>query len=1246
MRGLWRLTLPGTLAVICLSLVLIKFDSLWSNAVTQAQQTESVKTRSTIYTPDKVNAARVNIKKYDWARKLRNQTTAVADKYVALGLDRLWSAITPQSVPRSYAVNQELGSPVTGKKIDEYGQFPYEMDAWTEPWKLTDPSSGYKFPTNDYAAYYKSGLDDAGVFDPKRADRSLLVNTLYPEKGKTWGVDDGYGWVDGNGNRYTFVAYYNHIELWEDFIFKALINLRDAYLYTGEAKYADAGIVMLDRIADLYPAMDTSVYAWADGYRNSSTTGDRGKILGSIAESEFIRDIISCYDAFWPALANDSAASVRFLAKKAGVYKLGSSKSTADLVKANIETGLIRQIYPAVTKAQITGNFGMPQSALAMAAVVLDEPGTTEQWLRFVAQTGGLVTSKDTAQVTGGNLLSTLVDQVDSDGYGNEASPHYNETWLLNTKLIADILAGYDRNPIGDLYDNVKFKKMLYSYIDLVMVGKYTPQIGDSGSVGNPGLLLEPDVLRDAYAKYDDPKLAQALYYISGDSFADLHGGIFDDDAGELANKLKAVVDEFGPLQLDSDNLTGYGLAIMREGRTDSSFADDRQRDVWLYYGRNGISHPHKDSLNIGVHAFGLDLAPDMGYVSYADDNALRAQWESNTVSHNTVVVDRAMQKGQQWVGLPAHFDRTDRVQWVDVESPKVYPQTELYRRTTAMIKVDDANSYAVDFFRVQGGQDHTFSFHGAGASVATDGLRLAKQDGGTYAGSGVSYADAGYNASSSSGFNYLTRVERDNAPPPAFSVDWQIADTRKLLPEPADIHLRLTMLGQFDDVALADGEPPQNKVGNPKTMRYALAHRKGSNLSSTFTSVIEPYKANRYIQSIALADVSQNGKPVAGDEVKAVKVTLEGGRVDYVISALRSDQLYTIDNKIRFQGSMGVYSERDGKPEYAYVGNGVLLAAGAATLVERKSGDISGTVTGFTRELSDRNAISVRLNGLTGDPAALVGKYVYIDNDYRSVRVYNKARNAVYRIKGIRERNGDAVTLDIGDITLVRGWNNANNFDMGYEYNIREGAMARIPLSADYISPDAPPGAIGKLPFKDVPAGFWGANAIAYLYERRIVQGVNADTFDPLRTVTRAEFTALLARALGLPAAGHASGFQDVAAGSWYEGAIAAAVDAGIVQGVSSTAFMPAAPVTREQMAALLVRAYQYRTGAQGMAGTPYTFADNGQISEWARPLVASAADLGLIARDDRFRPLASANRAESAQAIYNMLRKIANDA
>lgn len=1154
-----------------------------SAAVTVVPLT-SDKTRSTYYTPEKVANARSNADRYGWADSIRDGAAASADPFVELGYDFLWNIVPPQTLPRSYGVNQVMGSPVTGREIDKYGNYPYLADPINDPWKIVDPSSGYKFPTNDFGAYYASGLDERGIFRPELADRSLLVNTLYPEKGPTWGVDDGYGWVDENGNRYTFIAYYVHWHLWYNngVIHRAIRSLRDAYVYTGDIKYARAGIVLLDRIADIYPSLDASAYDPTIFLQSAQGTGT-GKAVGSVWETSLVEDFLSAYDAFYPAM--DDPEVIAFLSAKGEQYKLSWKRSATGL-RRNVENGIVRQVYPGVQKSQIRGNVGMHQSALAMAAVVLDTFPETKEWLDFNNKTGGLVANP--WRVTGGNLLASIVNDVDRDGNGNEASPGYNRLWLNNFLQVANVLYGYDKYPQADLFENVKFRKMFHAAYPLLLSERYIPQIGDTEMTGNPSLNgLDVAQMVRAFEVYGDPIFAQMAHFLNNNSAEGLHGDIFSADPESVKSRIEAVVEQEGPLDLASSNLTGYGFTALRDGendkrkygisygfpqlevvsastayntyratatvqleattpghsiafrfdvpRTDTyhvrlkpfrvasygiykvfvdgqfvkeidffgtnkepellqvinltagqhtiSFenngrnpsannykmgvtelqlmtaeeaakADARKntlRDVWLYYGRN-TGHGHRDTLNLGLHAFGLDLAPDLGYPEFADSVDMhRAQWVNNTVSHNTVVVDKRKQQTQV-VGLPQHYDETDRVKLIDVRAPRPYPQTDEYRRTTAMIKVDEENSYTVDFFRVVGGSDHHYSFHGAEGTVATEGLTLTQQPTGTYAGADVPFGQraddvegAGYMGS---GFHWLKDVERDEAPPEQFSVDWNVHDTWNVYgagaSAPTDVHLRLTMLGPVGDVALANGVPPRNKPGNPAQLRYLLAHRSGTNLDSLFTSVIEPYKGDRYIRSISAATVKRDGVPVdtsADNGVRAVKIELTNGRTDYVVLSSQPDATFTIDDRIEFRGFFAVYSEQNGEPIYAYANDGTTIGkAGEAPVIT--SGALQGAVVDFTRELSIDNAIVAELDVQGMDPASLIGRTVYIDNDGE--------RNAVYPIKGIAALGDGRYRLDIGDLTLVRRYVDSNDFSKGYVYDIAPGASLRIPLSAE----------------------------------------------------------------------------------------------------------------------------------------------------------------------------------------------------
>ncbi|TNJ63852.1 hypothetical protein FE784_23550 [Paenibacillus hemerocallicola] len=1000
----------------------------------------NLKTRATYYTTDKVNAARQNVLKYDWAKSLREAAEKAANRYLSKGLDFLWESVPAQTLPRSYGVNQVLGSPITGREIDRYGNYPYKADPLDRTWKIVDPSSGYTFPTNDFGTYYRSGLDQNGIFRTDLADRSLLVNTEYPEKGPTWGVDDGFGWVDDKGDIYTFIAYYNHWFLWygkSGLIEGALTAFRDAYLYTGNLKYARAGTAMLDRVADLYPDMDISAYD-RSVFLNSDGRKNTGKIIGSIWETSLVKTFISSFDAFFPAM--DDPDIVQYLEEKSRKYGLANPKSGGAYIRGNIEKGIIRQIYPAVQAAQICGNDGMHQSALVMAAVVYDTLPDTKEWLDFVFQTGGL--ARNPFRVTGGNVLNSLVSDVDRDGSGNEASPGYNGIWLSHHQLSADILDGYDLYPGSDLYKNAKFRKMFSAFYPLLLSETFTLNAGDTAATGNPYIQVSLSDMVKAFNKFGDPIFAQLAYFLNHNRTENLHLDVFSYDPERIADRIGGVIAEYGPLDMKSNNMTGYGFAALRDGVT----SQHTLRDFWMYYGRN-TGHGHRDTLNLGVHAFGFDLSPDLGYPEFADIFDMhRAHWVINTISHNTVVVDKGKQEAQ-WVAEPRHFDDTRHVKLIDVEAPKVYSQTELYKRTTAMIRVDEANSYAVDLFRVKGGNDHHFSFHGAEGTVETEGLRLVKQPTGTYAGPDVVYGQRvdgsegpAYNGS---GFHYLINVSRDKCAGDPFSMDWNVKDTWNVYGNGAgsdtEAHLRITMLGEVSEVALADGVPPQNKPGNPKLLRYMIAHREGTNLDSLFTSVIEPYKGKRFIVSIEEVAVKAGEALIAGNEARAVKVTLADGRIDYIVNSLETEIEYKVDDKLMFKGFFGVYSEKDGQPVFTYLHDGSILGPIDATAAPAV-GSLEGSIESFTEALSLNNELIVVLEPHGIDPSELAGKTAFVEND--------GIRNAAYPIIGATLIGANRFRLDVGDVTFIRSFADPSDLGKGYVYDIAAGARFRIPLT------------------------------------------------------------------------------------------------------------------------------------------------------------------------------------------------------
>lgn len=103
---------------------------------------------------------------------------------------------------------------------------------------------------------------------------------------------------------------------------------------------------------------------------------------------------------------------------------------------------------------------------------------------------------------------------------------------------------------------------------------------------------------------------------------------------------------------------------------------------------------------------------------------------------------------------------------------------------------------------------------------------------------------------------------------------------------------------------------------------------------------------------------------------------------------------------------------------------------------------------------------------------------------------------------------------------------------------------------------------AAGQHPFIDVPQSHWANEAVGYVYENDLMNGVSATMFQPGGSLTRAMFVTILGRMAGAEEESGESGFADVPAGRWYSAYVAWAWAAGegIVDGTGNGCFSPIA--------------------------------------------------------------------------------------
>lgn len=181
-------------------------------------------------------------------------------------------------------------------------------------------------------------------------------------------------------------------------------------------------------------------------------------------------------------------------------------------------------------------------------------------------------------------------------------------------------------------------------------------------------------------------------------------------------------------------------------------------------------------------------------------------------------------------------------------------------------------------------------------------------------------------------------------------------------------------------------------------------------------------------------------------------------------------------------------------------------------------------------------------------------------------------------------------------------------------------------------------------LPFTDVTKGDWFYDAVQYVYDKGMMNGVDGGRFAPNATTSRAMIVTILYRLENEPAVSGKSPFTDVAAGQWYTNAVAWAAANGIVTGTTDTTFAPNGNITREQMAAILYRYASYKGLDVSRQADLSGYADANAISAYAKQAMAWANGQGLITgvTATTLRPDGNAVRAQAATILMRLCEQV----
>ncbi|MFR5432084.1 MAG: S-layer homology domain-containing protein, partial [Clostridia bacterium] len=179
-------------------------------------------------------------------------------------------------------------------------------------------------------------------------------------------------------------------------------------------------------------------------------------------------------------------------------------------------------------------------------------------------------------------------------------------------------------------------------------------------------------------------------------------------------------------------------------------------------------------------------------------------------------------------------------------------------------------------------------------------------------------------------------------------------------------------------------------------------------------------------------------------------------------------------------------------------------------------------------------------------------------------------------------------------------------------------------------------------LRFKDMK-NHWAREDVEYMAELGIVNGDENDKFRPEDRVSRAEFATMISKAMGLDTTEYENSFFDVVSDDWYSGYVQTVRSNDYMSGYDGL-FKPNADITREEIARVIVAAYNSKTNTKLEKGKSLYFNDLDDISYWAYDYIVEAADMGFIygMTDELFAPKQPATRAQAAVMIKRVYDKL----
>jgi hypothetical protein len=314
---------------------------------------------------------------------------------------------------------------------------------------------------------------------------------------------------------------------------------------------------------------------------------------------------------------------------------------------------------------------------------------------------------------------SILMDHIATNWYTNDGAyyegsiPGYGQFGLQALREASRWLRRFDPGLVSG--------RVVKGYLfgpSMVCLGRTLPNNDDSGAVEMEKLSGRPKLdtgeYERAYLDYKDDRLLEAVLGQRGEgrpSFSSLEDLLERRSEADAATLQKAwlALRKGRPKSV----VTRAGYAVLRGGRDDAPF------DLFVTFDGQAGSHTHYDTFNPILYGLDYVLVPDLGYPPELRGPS-RQDWIGHPLSHWTVTVNRrSMSPDFERGRLKVLADRPGFRAFSAIAPMSYDGVAQRYERILLLIDKPDGTPLVLDFFRVTGGKEHLYSFHGAAADGA-----------------------------------------------------------------------------------------------------------------------------------------------------------------------------------------------------------------------------------------------------------------------------------------------------------------------------------------------------------------------------------------------------------------------------------------------------------------------------------------------------------------------------------------------